>query len=250
MANLAKKPLRKKRRGRIVLYSLLGFFVVLFSSFFIYAGIYYHSSDVASYLENSETVQVEKQGDIAFLPKGATKAGFVFYPGAKVEEKAYAPFLFRLAEKGVASYLIKMPFRFAFLGIDKAKGYPQKNPSIPFYLGGHSLGGSMAASFLHQADQGYRGLALFASYSVDDLTSKGLITTTIFGSEDRVLNAQEYQKNLSHLPLNNREYVIDGGNHSGIAYYGPQDGDGVARISKDEQIAQSINALLAFMGLA
>ena len=43
-----------------------------------------------------------------------------FYPGGKVEETAYAPMLHYLAEQGMDVFLVKMPFRLAVFGMNKA----------------------------------------------------------------------------------------------------------------------------------
>jgi hypothetical protein len=243
-------PKKNHRALKITLFSLLGVLVIATATFFIYVGVYYHADDVSAYTTSSETVTYEDQGDLSFAPaQGPAKAGFVFYPGAKVEEKAYAPLCYRLAEKGVHAYIVKMPFRLAIFGKNKGGSYPGKDDSIPWYLGGHSLGGAMAASFLSGATHGYSGLALLASYSTDNLIDSGLKTTTIYGSEDHVLNKDKYDDSLPNLPANNVETIIAGGNHSGFAYYGPQKGDGDALISKDEQITLTVQALLSFMGI-
>ena len=90
-----------------------------------------------------------------------------------------------------------------------------ENPKVSaWYLGGHSLGGAMAASYLHDHLEAYRGLALLGSYSTVDLTaSSSFKTATIYGSEDQVLNRSNYQENLKNLPANNVETIIAGGNH-------------------------------------
>jgi hypothetical protein len=242
-------PKKKHKALKITLLFLLGVAVISAAAFFIYAGIYYHADDVSAFTADGDRVTYEDDGDLSFAPTGATKAGFVFYPGAKVEEKAYAPLCYHLAENGVHAYIVKMPFRLALFGKDKGGAYPSKDESIPWYLGGHSLGGAMAASYLGGANHGYAGLALLASYSTANLVDSGLKTTTIYGSEDQVLNKGKYTDSLPNLPADNVETIIAGGNHSGFAYYGPQKGDGEASLSKDEQIALTVQALLAFMGI-
>ena len=46
------------------------------------------------------------------------------------------------------------------------------------------------------------------------------------------------------LPADTRWDEIDGGNHAQFGWYGPQDGDGVATISREAQQAQTIAATL------
>jgi len=38
--------------------------------------------------------------------------------------------------------------------------------------------------------------------------------------------------------------VIEGGNHAQFGYYGPQKGDGVATVSRDEQQRLTVSAIL------
>ena len=54
------------------------------------------------------------------------------------------------------------------IGADKAAGIEA------WYMGGHSLGGSMAASYLEQHSSEYDGLILLASYSTADLSQTDL----------------------------------------------------------------------------
>ena len=89
-------------------------------SFFIYVGSYYKPTEHAlSYLQDSETVTVKEEDDyISFVPKEENQEnGFIFYPGGKVDSKAYAPIMFSLAEEGISSYLLKVPFHLAFFDI-------------------------------------------------------------------------------------------------------------------------------------
>jgi hypothetical protein len=72
---------------------------------------------------------------------------------------------------------------------------------------------------------------------------------TIYGSEDKVMNRSKYQDCVKNLPASHQEVILEGGNHSGYAYYGPQKGDGEATISKDEQIQKTAESISAFMTL-
>ena len=91
-------------------------------------------------------VSVTKQnGNWVFAPESPT-AGLIFYPGGKVENTAYAPLLHDLAEGGILCVLVKMPCNLAVLGMNAADGIPECFPEVTdWYIGGHSLGGAMAA---------------------------------------------------------------------------------------------------------
>jgi hypothetical protein len=245
--NLMKK---NHRALRITLISVFSVIVLLFSTFFIYVSIYYHAdSKVDTYLTSTDEVEVTRGNEIVFTPKNKTvKAGLVFYPGAKVEATAYAPLCSSLAKEGILTYLIQMPYNLAFFDSGAGKGIPTKHPEVShWYLSGHSLGGAMAASFIGSDTSEYEGLILLASYSTSDLSKTSLKTMTIYGSQDKVLNKSKYQDCLKNLPSSNREVILEGGNHSGYAYYGPQKGDGTASISKDEQIAKTVMAVTSLL---
>ena len=62
---------------------------------------------------------------------------------------------------------------------------------------------------------------------------------SIYGSEDKVLNAEKYLEYKSNLPADFTEEVIAGGCHAYFGMYGVQKGDGVPRITNTEQILQA-----------
>ena len=232
---------RKKSKRKGLFIGLALFFIVLgiiVLSFFIYVGSYYKPTEHAlSYLQDSETVTVKEEDDyISFVPKEENQEnGFIFYPGGKVDSKAYAPIMFSLAEEGISSYLLKVPFHLAFFDISAAdKVYSSKIQH--WYVGGHSLGGAMASKYVSQHLDMYQGLILLASYSVDDMSTSSLRTLSFLGSNDQVLNHTRYDENKKNL-ANLTEVVIEGGIHSYFGDYGHQDGDGEASITCDEQIS-------------
>ena len=166
--------------------------------------------------------------------------GFIFYPGGKVEHTAYAPLMRACAERGVLCVLIRMPFNLAVFNINGADGIPEQFPEVAhWYLGGHSLGGAMAASYAADHADELDGLVLLAAYSTRDLTKSGLAVLSIYGSEDGVLDMKKYEKYRSNLPHDTSEVVIDGGCHASFGRYGAQAGDGTPTISSDEQISRT-----------
>ena len=67
----------------------------------------------------------------------------------------------------------------------------------PRYIGGHSLGGSMAASYVVDHVDEYEGLILLGSYATAELANTDLNVISIYGSEDEVLNSEKYENNRS-----------------------------------------------------
>ena len=217
-----------------------------------YAAGYYHADDIAVAAMSSATdVTVEQKGNaIAFIPEDA-ETGLIFYPGGKVEYTAYAPLMRALADHGVLGVLVKMPLNLAVLDVHAANGIPEQYPHIKhWYIGGHSLGGSMAASHAAKNVSAYDGLVLLASYSTADLSTSDLPVISIYGSEDGVLNMEKYDEYKRSLPAALEEHIIEGGCHAGFGSYGSQDGDGVPTITGEEQVAETVRLLTAFLGAA
>ena len=169
-------------------------------------------------------------------PEDATK-GFIFYPGGKVEYTAYIPLMQALNDKGILCVLIEMPFNLAVFDMSAAEGIIDDYPDIDqWYIGGHSLGGSMAAAYLEDNADDYTGLVLLGSYSTVDLSDTELKVLSVYGSEDEVVDSEKYEKYKSNLPDDLTEIVIEGGCHAYFGMYGAQKGDGIPSISNEDQI--------------
>lgn len=194
---------------------------------------------------SSEGVEVRplKGGETAFVPQAAEK-GLIFYPGGLVEHTAYAPLMEALAQEGWLCVLTQMPLELAVLDMNAADGLQEQFPEVDSWaIGGHSLGGAMAASYAAGHAEDFDALVLLAAYSTADLTSSGLDVISLYGSEDGVLNREKYADYRKNLPDDAREIIIEGGNHAGFGDYGPQRGDGSASISPQEQIRRTVSEL-------
>lgn len=184
-----------------------------------------------------------KGGDIVYIPEDmsynteSVSSGITFYPGGKVEYTAYEPLMRKLASKGILCVLVKMPCNLAVLDMNAANGIQEEFPDIHnWYIGGHSLGGAMAASYVAKHTSEYKGLVLLGAYSTKDISSSGLKVLSVYGSEDKVLNKDKYESNKTNLPQDYKEYVIYGGCHAYYGMYGQQKGDGTATITNTLQI--------------
>ena len=241
--------LKNKSKAFKVTSAVLLALVIVIGSSLVYLCDYYRADEGAVAVFGAEeniTVSV-RDGNVIFEPQNATRA-LIFYPGGKVEHHAYEPLLAELARDGVLCVLVKMPFNLAVFDINAAEGIREQYPEIKeWYIGGHSLGGSMAASYLAKNVEDYEGLILLASYSTADLSDFDLDVISIYGSEDEVLNREKYEENKANLPANFTETVIEGGCHAYFGMYGAQDGDGTPTISNSEQISVSADAILEFM---
>ena len=238
-----KKIWNKKK---IVLPLLAG--VILLITTLWYVNDYYHTDEnVQEYLQTKETVSVTEMSDGLYLDGSGDNAVMIFYPGAKVEYTAYLPLLSDLAERGIDCFLIKMPCNLAFFGQNKAKKIMDSYEYDHWYLSGHSLGGAMAASYASGHLESLNGLVLLAAYPTKSLKSDSFSVLSIYGSEDGVLNMEKVEEGKSQMPADYTEICIEGGNHAQFGNYGEQKGDHTAGISREEQQAHTVEAILNMM---
>lgn len=243
---MEKRKYGNKRR-KIFPAVFAGMIAVLSIICIIYVNDYYHADDmVLDVLQSDETVTVEWIEDdvVTFVPKEPT-AGVIFYPGGKVEYTAYAPLMHGLAEEGILCVLCRMPCNLAVLAIDAAEGLQEKFPEVEnWYMGGHSLGGSMAAAYVAGHTDDYNGLILLAAYSTKDISQSGLQVLSVYGTRDGVLDMEKYADNLTKLPIDKKECIIEDGCHAQFGSYGKQEGDGAPGISGEEQRKITIEAIM------
>ena len=241
-----KKKRSKTFKVLVTLIIALGVFeLAAFGALAFYISDYEHAdADAEAALKTSSKVLVNMRDDwIEFIPADGSEKGIVFYPGGKVEYTAYAPLMQDFAEKGYFCAVVKMPFNLAILDANAAKDVKDAHPEITqWFIGGHSLGGVIAAKYAAISD--FDGLFLLAAYSTTDLSDKAIPVVSIYGDADGVLNTEDCASNKSNLPPDTVECVIKGGNHSQFGSYGLQDGDGKSAISAEEQRAQTVDLVL------
>lgn len=183
---------------------------------------------------------------IDFAPE-VPEAGLIFYPGGKVQMEAYAPLMARLAQRGILCVLLRMPGNLAVLDANAADGVREDYPEIRrWVLAGHSLGGTIAARYAAKHPGAFAGLILLAAYPVDDLSDLELQALTIYGSEDGVLRRSRLAAGRALLPDGAAEEILPGGCHAFFGCYGAQRGDGVPRITNEQQMDETAEAVAAF----
>ncbi len=239
----------QKKSFRVLLVVLV-LALILVSVCAIYLGNYYRAdADAIATFVGAQgiTREVWEDGTRVFAPESA-QTGLIFYPGGKVEHTAYAPLMESLAAKGVLCVLLEMPFRLAVLDVDAADGVQEKFPQVEhWYIGGHSLGGSMAASYLEKHAEEFDGLVLLGAYSTADLSQNTLDVLSLYGSEDGVMNREKYADCVKNLPAGFTEVILAGGNHAQFGVYGAQDGDGVAKMTNKDQITATAQEITKFV---
>lgn len=236
------------KRRRVVTFLLVLVFLIILT-FFLYFNSYSRAGDRAlKAMEGSATVKVESIDQGYRFDGPGTQDAMIYYPGAMVDEKAYAEMMLKLAEQGVDCFLIKMPLHMAFMGREKATGVLDEygNQYEHWYMSGHSLGGAIAAMYTAAHKDRLAGGIFMAAYSVEPLPDS-LNIATITATRDEVMNWDDYHKNQNNLPENAHEITIEGGNHSQFGDYGLQRGDGEATISPEEQLEQVCDTVLSII---
>ena len=206
---------------------------------------------VEAYLQSSEEVTVTISPWLTFHPSDTDpRVGFIFYPGGIVDHHAYAPALFDIAVQGFLVVDVEMPFGLAFLGLNKALEVIEAYPEIDTWvIGGHSLGGAMAARFANQHPDKVTGLVLWAAYPAqsDDLSGNEVKVLSISGSRDGLAQPDEIAGSAPLLPEDTVWVTVEGGNHAQFGFYGEQGNDNPAAISRQAQQEQIITATASFL---
>lgn len=188
-----------------------------------------------------------------FRPTGQTPdTGFIIYPGGFVDPIAYAAVARDIAAQGFFVVLDPMPLNLAVLAAQSATSIMAAFPEIEAWaIGGHSLGGAMAAEYSAGHPQAVDGLALWAAYPAEstDLSASPLQVVSIYGDADGVAQPGEITGAATRLPAGARFVAIPGGNHTQFGEYGQslQRGDNQAGIGREEQraivVAATVNML-------
>ncbi|MBQ4091045.1 MAG: alpha/beta hydrolase [Clostridia bacterium] len=247
--NPAKPQSDKKRIIKGILIALSAIVLVIaifFGALAIYAADYYRADmqAISAMSEGREVKRTELDGGHIAYGDGDEPVGFIFYPGGKVEHTAYEPLMKLLASKGIFCVLVKMPFNLAVLDINAADRISEQYSDInSWYIGGHSLGGSMAAACAQAKPQNYRGLILLGSYSTSDLAETDLAVLCLHGTEDEVMNDEKHDECKNNLPSGTICSDIEGGCHAYFGVYGEQSGDGEPTISPEQQIAITADSI-------
>ena len=189
------------------------------------------------------------QGWYVFRSATPSDRGFIFYPGGLVDAAAYAPLMKSIADQGITAIITPMPLDLAVFSINQANDVIAAFPEIKTWIiGGHSLGGSMAAQYVKDNPTKVQGVVFMAAYPADnvDLSQLPIKFVTLYGTYDGVAR-NVFKDSLRRLPADTELITIDGGNHAQFGNYGPQAGDGTATISREDQQAQTVEAVIALM---
>ena len=201
-------------------------------------------------LESGNEVSVDAGDPLVFMPSETSPdTGFIFYPGGRVDYRSYAQPLRRIASQGYLVVAVQAPVNLMVFDPDRAGEIIPQFPQIQHWaVGGHSLGGAMAASYLYNHPDAAEGLVLWASYPAksNDLSGSGMKVLSIYGSLD-MGGMEPFDASRALLPPNTTWVVIEGGNHAQFGDYGAQPGDNAATVSAADQQALAVSATVDFL---
>lgn len=202
-------------------------------------------------LESDDRVRVTADKWLRFEPADGTPSnGLIFYPGARIDPRSYAPFAHVLAAEGYLVVIPRMPLNRAVLAPERAAAVMDEYSGVTRWaVGGHSLGGAMAARFARRHPERVQALLLWAAYPAerDSLADLNLPVWSEWATNDGLATPEKQKATRHLLPVRAAYGLIEGGNHAQFGWYGSQPGDGAAAISREEQQAQLLAGARAVM---
>jgi predicted alpha/beta-hydrolase family hydrolase len=199
-------------------------------------------------LVSDTEVRIEQGEWLVFEPAGqAAHTGLVIYPGGRVDPRAYAPAARAVAAHGYLVAIVPMPLNLAVLDPEEATQVIAAFPQIQAWaVGGHSLGGAMAARYGYLNPDRIEGLVLLAAYPAasDNLSLSDIEVISIYGTLDGLATLDKIESSRSLLPADTKWVAIEGGNHAQFGWYGPQPGDNQAKLSHTGQTERAVAAVV------
>ena len=210
------------------------------------------ATDVALHaLASGDGVEVVQSATrVELRPTGhLDPTGVVFYPGAKVDARAYAAILRPLAEAGHLVVIVKLPFGIAFTDVNAATSVIDAEDGVARWaVAGHSLGGTVAARYAAGHHDRVAGLVLWASYPAGSLAPHGDLTVlSVSGTNDGLTTPADVLASKPDLPRDTTFVAVRGAVHADFGDYGTQKGDGTPTIPREDAQRQITAATLAFL---
>jgi hypothetical protein len=244
-------PTRKRRFWRIL--AVIGAVIGLLLLLAIAAALIYTASaaqpmpEAIAALVSDDAVTVTRANWLEFVPTGETPTtGFIFYPGGHVDARAYAPPARALAEQGYLVAITPMPLTLAILNPERANAVIKTHPEIErWFIGGHSLGGATAAIYADRHPDAVDGVIFWAAYPPDSSSladQANLQVISISGTLDGLATPADIETSIPLMPPDAKLVAIEGGNHAQFGWYGDQNGDNPAAITREDQQAEIISA--------
>ena len=228
----------------------LGFGLGVFYMLLKPAPLVLHQDAVVTGIPADNVVSRRHDTYIDIAPKEAeVETLFIFYPGGLVRPQAYEWLGMALAPLGVRTVIPVMPLDLAVIAPNRADEVLDGLEPFPnnIIIGGHSLGGAMAARYALKHPDKVDGLVLMSAFSAenDDLSTLGLETLVLAAENDGLATLEEVQAGMTRLP-NAELRLIGGAVHSFFGRYGPQQDDGLPTVTRADAEAQILEAITDF----
>jgi pimeloyl-ACP methyl ester carboxylesterase len=235
-----------------ILLAVLGLLIVLMIGFVAWGSVPAQPMPEAlAALQSNQQANVTTGEWLTFQPADVQPStGFIIYPGGRVDYRAYAPAAQAIADQGYLVVIVHMPLNLAVFNPGAAAGVIAAHPEIKHWaVGGHSLGGSMAANFVFTHPDAVDGLVLWASYPAasNNLSVTAVRVLSISGTLDGLSTPEKMAASRPLLPADTVWVPIAGANHAQFGWYGPQSGDNPATITREEQQQQIVQATISFL---
>jgi pimeloyl-ACP methyl ester carboxylesterase len=201
-------------------------------------------------LVDSESVAVTDDPWLTFAPVDGPTTGFIFYPGARVNPESYAPAAREVADNGYLAVIVPMPLNLAILSPNRATAVIEAHPEIETWvIGGHSLGGAMAAQYANTRRTTIQGVVLWGTVlGVNtSLRNSGQAVLAVYGTQDCISTPEEVLAAAIRLPEDATLVPIEGGNHAQFGWYDGQPGGCIPSVSLEEQQTQAVEAVIEFL---
>lgn len=233
------------KRGLIAVLLVL---LVGFAGFYVWATTTYGPSEELKATVNLDEALYKKALVMEPTLEQQNGVGIILYPGAKVENAAYAYYANGLKDAGYTVIVPEMLFNFALFSANRAETYKEKYPEIEqWIIGGHSLGGVAAA--MYAAEHTVDGVLFLGSYPSKsaDLSKEALPVLSIYAEKDGLTSLADIEATKSLLPNTTVYAEIKGGNHAQFGMYGEQKGDLQADISAFDQQEKMLELTLKWL---
>jgi hypothetical protein len=174
---------------------------------------------------------------------------FIFYPGGLVRPQAYEWLGVALVPLGIQTVIPVFAADLAVTAPNRATELIDRlSSNRRVIIGGHSLGGAMATRYTLNHPDKVDGLVLMGAFSPegDNLSAFVLPTLVLAAEHDGLATLDEVEAGLSRLPTNATLEIIEGSVHSFFGRYGPQRGDGIPTVTRQQAEADITQALTDF----
>jgi len=202
-------------------------------------------------LGSDDLVHVIQDPWLTFIPRSdPLKTGFIFYPGGRIDPQAYASLMHEIASEGYLVVVPEMPVNMAVFNPNIADEITAYYPEIQnWVIGGHSVGGTMAAQYTGKHPEIIDGLVIWASYPADntDISDLDIPVVSIYGSRELRVNDASVGERKHLLPEDTLYIRIEGGDHHQFGSYEINPKDHLATTSRASQHEQIIQATLEIL---